>query len=657
MSSIKYRPEIDGLRAIAVIPVILFHMRHGWIPGGFIGVDVFFVISGFLISSIIIEDHYKGIFSFTKFWLRRVRRIGPALLVMLISTSIAGYFVLFGSELRELGIQGCSVVFSVANIVMWRLEGNYWGVSAEESPLLHTWSLSVEEQFYFIVPFILILLLRHSRRRAFFFVLTGTAASFLLAVYGSKYYVSSTFYLLPTRAWELASGCLLALCTCNRPTIASLKFRWLATGGLVAIIASYLFVSGDSGFPGLLALPPVIGAILVIAFSAAEGGTAKSLLSFSPMVYIGKISYSLYLWHWPVLVLANALHMTGHERIASPYLLTLIFVLAIASYHLIEQTFRKRKGALAPILCAAVISLTISFFLYKKDFSVDISAYGPVELSVQVYDISPARKDLRTDLDGNNPRMRGITVPARPDDYKDVYASGGIIKKYGGETPQIMLLGDSHALMWAKLIDNISRELGKTVSFYAASGGTPPYINFTMNKERSGRFSADEKSIFDRARVDCIKRWKPKAVIIVCRWDYNNDEQKFSELIEFIVNSGSRVLLFEQPPILCFGDQGVLEALALRKITPRLNRTSSISIRDTMKEDWKRGNELARRLASRYDKCEFVPLADIYMANDSEAWVLDGTQLLYADDDHLSVKGTYLAESRIKRKIQEMLEK
>ena len=213
MGSIRYRPEIDGLRAVAVIPVVLFHLRFQWVTGGFIGVDVFFVISGYLITSIILKEHDEGVFRFSNFWLRRVRRIFPALVVMLIATSIAGYFMMFRGDdgLNDLGKHGISAILSFANITMWRIPGDYWGPAAENSLFLHTWSLSVEEQFYFVYPFIMAFLLRITRQWIFRAMSALAICSFLLYLYASQHYPSATFYLLPMRAWELATGCLVAI--------------------------------------------------------------------------------------------------------------------------------------------------------------------------------------------------------------------------------------------------------------------------------------------------------------------------------------------------------------------------------------------------------------------------------------------------------------
>ncbi len=309
MGSLRYRPEIDGLRAVAIIPVILSHVGFQWIAGGFIGVDVFFVISGYLITSIILREHDKGMFRFSNFWLRRIRRIFPALVVMLIVTSIVGYFMLFSAEVNDLGEHGISAILSFANITMWQLGGGYWGVNAHHSLLLHTWSLSVEEQFYFIYPLFLTLLLRFARKWTLPAILAVAICSFILYLYGSQYHMSATFYLLPMRAWELASGCIVATLTWNQDLKISKSLSFLLSLiGFAGIISSYLFISGGNGIKRCLAIP-VIGSVLIIACGENKRSIVNVVLSSYPLVFIGKISYSLYIWHWPVVIMAGQMSL------------------------------------------------------------------------------------------------------------------------------------------------------------------------------------------------------------------------------------------------------------------------------------------------------------------------------------------------------------
>lgn len=211
MSSIKYRPEIDGLRALAVIPVIIFHLNNDLLSGGFVGVDIFFVISGYLITSIILNEYEQGIFSFTNFWLRRIMRILPVLITVVLISLMAGIIVLYSPDINNLGNQSLAALLSYSNISHWLLAGDYWGFEAENSPLLHTWSLSVEEQFYLFFPLLLILTLKYLYKWTIFIFFILSCFSLLLFLIGTQVSPSATFYLLPTRAWELGMGALVAI--------------------------------------------------------------------------------------------------------------------------------------------------------------------------------------------------------------------------------------------------------------------------------------------------------------------------------------------------------------------------------------------------------------------------------------------------------------
>lgn len=296
----KYLPEIDGLRAVSVIAVLLYHLGVTWIPGGFTGVDVFFVISGFLITTIIRDDIQRGTFSFAKFYARRIRRIFPALVAVLLATALMGYFVLAPGDYASQGRSAIAAAASVSNVYFYFNTG-YFDNSAETLPLLHTWSLGVEEQFYIILPIFLILL---SKSR-----LQQYLGPILLAVMGVSFAASawrvgvdqkSAFYLVHYRAWELGAGAILAFI----PSWRAKAPQWLAQlATLVGLgLVGYSIFSPHpvQSFPGIGALPATVGAALLLAFSGRKGLVNRTL-SLPPMVFIGKISYSLYLWHWPLI--------------------------------------------------------------------------------------------------------------------------------------------------------------------------------------------------------------------------------------------------------------------------------------------------------------------------------------------------------------------
>ena len=349
MSSIGYRPEIDGFRALAVIPVILFHLKWAGMRGGYLGVDVFFVISGYLITSIVTHELAAGTFTFRGFWARRIRRIFPALLVMVVTTLAVSSRFVFKGDQSAIGEQTLAVLFSVANLHFRKNIGDYWGADASHSPVLHTWSLSVEEQFYLFFPALIWLVMKFRRRWLPGVILCIAVASLGLFLRETKSHPTIAFYLLRTRAWELATGCLLAVVCRGRekiPTAAtSENENILGLAGLAMVIASYFLVTSLDG--GLII--PVFGAALVIAFG--QTGICRTLLSQRPLVSVGKISYSLYLWHWPVIVFAERFGVTN-SHFHSSLLCALMLVLATASYVFIERPTRRRPRVI-PLIVAA----------------------------------------------------------------------------------------------------------------------------------------------------------------------------------------------------------------------------------------------------------------------------------------------------------------
>lgn len=338
-----YRSEIDGLRALAVLPVILFHAGLDWVPGGYVGVDVFFVISGFLITGILMRELEAGSFSVLTFYERRARRILPALFSVMAVTAGLGILFMLPYELRELAQSMIAVLSFVSNVFFW-LEVNYFSTSAERLPLLHTWSLSVEEQFYIFFPLALWLFWRFWRGGlipAMFVVFLG---SLLLAQLLVQRAPSPAFYLLPTRAWELLAGSLSAVYLLRSAQPGHVAGEILGAAGLLSILYSILFFHEGTPFPSLWTLVPVLGTVGVL-IGASEHTFVGRFLSLKPAVFIGLISYSAYLWHQPLFAFARISapdhHPSGHLMIG---LAALSLVLAWVSWRFIEQPFRRKDG-------------------------------------------------------------------------------------------------------------------------------------------------------------------------------------------------------------------------------------------------------------------------------------------------------------------------
>ena len=336
---LKYRPDIDGLRALAIIPVVWFHSDLPGLPGGFTGVDTFFVISGFLISAIIHREVQAGTFTFGSFYERRMRRIGPALIFTVSVTLAVGSVMLLPHELEALAKSAIAALLMVPNIHFWS-EAGYFRLGDSITPLLHTWSLGVEEQFYLLFPIALILAQRLRGRSGFDthrWLVTGIAlASLALCLYATSRWPSASFYLLPTRAWELMAGALIAVGVIRLPQSLGTPASLL---GLALLGAAAALINERDLFPGYLAIVPVAGAALIIA--AGEGAAGNRVLAARPLVWLGKRSYSLYLWHWPVFVFLRDWSGELSPMMAAAGM-TLSIGLTAISYRFVEQPFRRK---------------------------------------------------------------------------------------------------------------------------------------------------------------------------------------------------------------------------------------------------------------------------------------------------------------------------
>lgn len=357
----KYRAEIDGLRSLAVVPVVLHHAGLPWLSGGFVGVDVFFVISGFLITTIILGDLEAGRFSLVTFYERRARRILPALFLMLGMCIPPALFLMVPGELKDFGQSLVATSVFASNFLFW-LQSGYFAPEAELSPLLHTWSLAVEEQFYILFPLLLMLLvgLRVRDPRALFAILI--LGSLGLSHWGVLHFANMAFYLLPFRAWELLIGALAAVHVMRNPAPAASGWANLwATIGLVAVILPNILYDAGTPFPGLAAAPPVLGTALILVFGHKTTLVAR-LLSLKGFVGIGLISYSAYLLHQPAFVFFRLWvgEEVAHKEAMLPAFLALSvlsFLGAWAVWRYIETPFRTRRNGLLSRRAIFAVSL------------------------------------------------------------------------------------------------------------------------------------------------------------------------------------------------------------------------------------------------------------------------------------------------------------
>lgn len=457
MAAIKYRADIDGLRAIAVCSVLLFHAGFGFAPGGFVGVDVFFVISGYLITSIILSEVDRGQFSFLNFYERRIRRIAPALTVVVTVSIAIGWFVLTPYDYRHFGRSVIAAAAFYSNFYFESKTG-YFAPAAETQPLLHTWSLGVEEQFYLLAPGFILLLARFRQlRNPLFMGVLGL--SFAISAYGVAEGRSSAFYLLPSRAFELMIGMALALGIL--PPIRRIGLRQAAgAGGLALIIIAVCFYSAEMAFPGAAALLPCLGAALLIQSGCAEDTGTYRLLAVKPMVFVGKVSYSLYLWHWPLLAYAayefeEALQ--PHHRLV---LLGLAFALSVLTYVWVEQPVR--RGRLFPTRLSVYSAGTASLLCCLAFTAItDVTRGLPERLSPEAAAFARA-------LPGKYATLSEC-LPASPAGTCLIGNADVAIQ------PTFVLWGDSHSRMLSKALADVARKNGM-VGYAVITSGCPPVL-------------------------------------------------------------------------------------------------------------------------------------------------------------------------------------
>lgn len=645
---IRYRPEIDGLRAIAVIPVILFHMGFSWIKGGFYGVDVFFVISGFLITSNILRNLEQDKFTFKDFWIKRIKRILPALYTMIFIVLLLAPFLIFKGDIPALVTDAIPAIFSYSNFHSLFAFGNYWGGTAEQSFFLHCWSLSVEEQFYLFYPFLLYFLFR-KKRNIKVWLIGIIAISFLLFIIGSYKFPQSTFYLLPTRAWELAAGALISII---KPNEVKNKFSGiLSSFGLILIFLSY-FVFPGSGSVSIFGVLPVLGSAIFIFYSNQQS-FVKSVISNPVIVYIGKISYSLYLWHWPIILIAKYYEYRFPHLYLNIVIVCLTFVLSILSYHLVEKKTRFASWTPKFALSLGVITVLSCIFLnsdwfdktYKNDFN-KVIFYG------LYYDISPTIKEVS---EINKAKREGIIAPVRENVYKYAYRNGGMTFGKDKSDSKIIVIGDSHGAMWAKVLREISNEINTEISFYTSVGNSPFFNIIELDNQQSTKsFTQKERTEYSYNLKSKIDDSDSELVILVCRWETLNkkDWQYFEDLLQYLESKHKKVLIFNQPPVIdSFTDKNSVQYLSFLGFSPN-NKVQFLKIINGKKVLDK--NQSLEKLKKRYKHLNVFDVYKIFSKKDSIK-IINTQDVLYYDDDHLSYQGTKIMKKALHHKVKSIL--
>lgn len=500
----NHRLEIDGLRAIAVLAVVFYHFNLPGLGGGFVGVDIFFVISGYLIGGILLKElSQTGSISLANFYKRRIRRLAPAYVVLVVATFIASYFLLLPFEFREFGKSLVASAIYLSNVYFYRQAG-YFDTASDEKVLLHTWSLSVEEQFYIFLPLLMVLLARN--RQVLLGVLaTCFAASLVLCIAATAFSPTAAFFLFPHRAWELIAGVLLAayeqrrIRTESAPQIIS----WI---GLGIILLSVVFITPGPAFPGFQALFPVLGTVLIL-FNGRHENPINRLLSSPLPVFIGLISYSLYLWHWPILVLSKYYTDGNGNWLTSTFWFAASIACAWISWRFVEQPFRAKSNSpnglvfsSAAIATGILVSLGALLYLgngIPNRFDGSVRAH--IAASTDFF-----REWDRCAVASEGP-LSGIEI-----------CSTGL-----DGPPTFLVLGDSHARAFKDGIDQIAKEHGAS-GWVIWHAGCPPL--FDIGKTESA--ATPEQDRHCASANEQLKRALPdlpssiKSVLLIGRWSY-----------------------------------------------------------------------------------------------------------------------------------------
>jgi peptidoglycan/LPS O-acetylase OafA/YrhL len=605
---LKYRPEIDGLRALAVVPVILFHAGYVLFSGGFVGVDVFFVISGYLITTILIEDMDNNRFSFLSFYERRARRILPALFfVMLVCIPFAWMWML-PIQLEDFSQSLLAVSIFASNILFWR-ESGYFDAIAEEKPLLHTWSLAVEEQYYVLFPIFLFLAWRFGKDRVFWLIVIFTAISLALSEFGWRNHPIANFYLAPARAWELLAGSIAAFVVHKRGVQSN---NTLSLFGLAAIVFSIFAYDETIPFPSVYALVPVCGVMLLLLFADKETFAAR-LLSTKGFVGIGLISYSAYLWHQPLFAFSRLALIESPSLTLMGLLSVMSLLLAVLSWRFVEKPFRNDSISRKSIFLFSIMG--IIFFSMASQFIQSSKELSTKDL--EILDWSKFNQTVEFKKSWEVGRCYIENSTSKWTDYDHDYceniSSSGI---------NLVVLGDSHS---AQLISALRKLEGVNVTNFA-SGGCRPFLVSPpkANSECVGRNDYFFKTFLPTYKTEI------DVLILASRWQ-KNELNELESLINMSVSNNIHTILVGSSPFL---------STPAPELVVRNRRTSTVGLIPKSFFDF--------RLVATDESLKNILPININFASvedfvcNPDCHLINGSDLLMFDAEHLTPKGAEL---------------
>lgn len=627
-----YRADIDGLRAVAVLSVIIFHFNKLWLPGGFVGVDIFFVISGYLITGILAKKITSGSFSFVEFYGSRMRRIFPAAFVCVLVVLLVGLIFMLPSDYSSLAQSAAASVASVANIYFWlNLDTSYFASSSELVPLLHMWSLGVEEQFYLLWPIVLFFVF--PRVRLLLFILIVFALILLSFWVGEKYLISDqsfSYYMLPSRAGELLIGGLASLAVINIPPIKSrLVLEVISSLGFILVGWSIFSIGEEGGFPGFLAAIPVVGVALII-FSGAYGKTvASTVLSFRPFVWVGLVSYSLYLWHWPVLSFYRYAYgePAGYAAIGCAII---ILCLSLLSYFCVERVFRRPldKNKTSTVVKYSGLSIALVVLCYFSPVLWSSAPFsGTAEYQREVDRLSSVG------MPANNYVYNCQMAKNDPSVLLDRRCLAGTLE----HQPTILLMGDSNAAHFVGFFKSLVESMGLTMRNATHSSCVPIFTSSGKYTDPTVRDSCEKYNAMMREEVGNYD-----TVIIGANWlgyagpAYQADIEK---TVAEISSRASNVIIALRAPYLPSYDPSCnVKAIKI----PGMDCASRSTI--PSKPDYAI-NTFLSGLASKYSNVTAFAVQDYLCKGDTCSAYFGGVPVYY-DPGHLSMVGSALIGSK-----------
>jgi len=638
---LKHRSEIDGLRAVAVIPVILFHAGFSTFSGGFVGVDIFFVISGYLIATIILANMEKGTFSLVEFYERRARRILPALFFVMLVSLFFAWLWLTPRDLKDFSQSLVAVSTFSSNFLFWS-ESGYWDVASELKPLLHTWSLGVEEQYYIIFPLFLMLMWRYRMRWIFGSFVLIAGVSFTAAELGSYDDPSATFYLLPTRGWELAIGAGIAFYFLHRKQGVRTLFPHKVVDEVLGLLGFFMIGYGvfefdeTTPFPGFYALAPTIGTGLIILFSSSQTIVGR-LLSTKPLVTIGLISYSAYLWHQPLLAFARHRMAEPNEFIYG-VLALLSFPIAYLSWRFVERPFRHKDtisaaGIFAFAAIGSVFFIAIGLIGHKTNGFFEFKTNESQKTAFLTALPSPKREQCHTG--GANYR--------KPSDACEYHFQGSNWATFG----------DSHTVELAYALAELLRDSKGGVKHFSMSGCAPSYQQdsndsacASWTNETVDYISKDPsiKNVVVSYRIHSALFGGHEAVYPEIPNEGNDGERNkvwtsYIHTLERLVETNKNVYL-------------VLQAPEAPKVIDKLimNQDNPVDVKGVSVEWWRKRSQFVRdRINEIPDGVKLIDPEEL-LCGTQYCYVIKNHVSRYFDDDHLSVEGAKIVASEILRR-------